>query len=402
MFGKILDFQKNFSGVTQSGELPSEITKQFNSEALDRGLRLVESSRISHINFGREAYFGLITESSTKSFNVHVTLDPETRILSKATCGCFRSSTRTYCHHIVTFVRFILRTDEQTGKLKSLCEDFQESFWNEISWFGFKNFGDSSLGFKAHVNHGGEGLRLTFSDRGPDEILAFVPGERLVEEFLHEFFEIIRRDIDPAVFKRMYGKKMKDPNVPSLRRKPWQYSEDELEINKRGIKSARQSMEESMWHRIAKVGFLLAGRTGGEFKFNFLEHRDQLIVEGFDEYGETLIRFIPPRTLIGPVIERAERKGIIGADLLINPQPIDTGYKLEVMDDSSLLIRPIVQNPDEDASEEDRFIDRSTLDKQLFGAYYFFPDFGFYRIHVSVTNLPSEYFSPQKRMRVSP
>ena len=402
MFGKILDFQKNFSGVTQSGELPSEITKQFNSEALDRGLRLVESSRISHINFGREAYFGLITESSTKSFNVHVTLDPETRILSKATCGCFRSSTRTYCHHIVTFVRFILRTDEQTGKLKSLCEDFQESFWNEISWFGFKNFGDSSLGFKAHVNHGGEGLRLTFSDRGPDEILAFVPGERLVEEFLHEFFEIIRRDIDPAVFKRMYGKKMKDPNVPSLRRKPWQYSEDELEINKRGIKSARQSMEESMWHRIAKVGFLLAGRTGGEFKFNFLEHRDQLIVEGFDEYGETLIRFIPPRTLIGPVIERAERKGIIGADLLINPQPLDTGYKLEVMDDSSLLIRPIVQNPDEDASEEDRFIDRSTLDKQLFGAYYFFPDFGFYRIHVSVTNLPSEYFSPQKRMRVSP
>ena len=269
MFGKIVDFGKNLSGTTQAGELPSEITRQFNSEALDRGLRLVESSRISHINFGREAYFGLISESSTKSFNVHVTLDPETRILSKATCGCFRSSTRTYCHHIVTFVRYILRTDEETGKLKSLCEDFQESFWHEISWFGFKNFGDSSLGFRAHVNHGGEGLRLTFSDRGPEEILAFMPGERLVEEFLHEFFEIIRRDIDATVFKRMYGRKLKDPNVPSLRRKPWQYTEDELELNKRGIKSTRQSMEESIWNRIAKVGFLLAGRMGGGVQIQF-------------------------------------------------------------------------------------------------------------------------------------
>ncbi len=402
MFGKILDFQKNFSGVAQDGELPSEITRQFNSEALDRGLRLVESSRISHINFGREAYFGLVSESSSKSFNVHVTLDPETRILSKASCGCFRSSTRTYCHHIVTFVRYILRTDEETGNLRSLCEDFQDSFWNEISWFGFKNFGDSSLGFRAHVNHGGEGLRITFSDRGPAEILSFVPGERLIEEFLFEFFEIIRRDIDPAVFKRMYGKKLKDPNVPSLRRKPWQYTNDELEINKRGIKSARQSIEESMWHRMAKVGFLLAGRRGGDFSFNFLEHREELIVEGSDEDGETIVRFIPPRTLIGPVMERAERKGIIGKDLFINPRPLETGYELEVLDDSSLLIRPIVENPDEDAEDGERFIDRSTLDKQLYGAYYFFPNYGFYRIHVSLTNLPSEFFSPQKKVIVAP
>ncbi len=402
MFGKILEFQKNLLGGAQSGELPSEITRQFNSEALDRGLRLVESSRISHINFGREAYFGLISESSTKSFNVHVTLDPETRILSKATCGCFRSSTRTYCHHIVTFVRFILRTDEETGKLRTLCDDFQDSFWNEISWFGFKNFGDSSLGFKAQVNHGSEGIRIAFSDRGANEILAFMPGERLVEEFLHEFFDIIRRDIDPMVFKRMYGRKLKDPNVPSLRRKPWQYTEDELEINKRGIKSARQSMEESIWHRIAKVGFLLAGRTGGEFRFNFLEHREELIVEGLDEEGETILRFIPPRVLIGPVIERADKKGMIGSDLLINPKPLETGYMLEVTDSSSLLIRPVVLNPDEEAEEDQKFIDRSTLDKQLFGAYYFFPDYGFFRIHVSLTNLPGEYFSAQKRVVVAP
>lgn len=402
MFGNILDLEKNLSRNTQLGELPSEITKQFNSEALDRGLRLVESSRISHINFGRESYFGLVSEASNKSFNVHVILDPETRVLSKATCGCFRSSTRTYCHHIVTFVRYILRTDERTGKLKSLCEDFQESFWNEISWFGFKNFGDSSLGFKAHVNHGGEGLRITFSDRSPEEILAFMPGERLVEEFLHEFFEIIRRDIDPTIFKRMYGRKLKDPNVPSLRRKPWQYTDDELEINKRGIKSARQSIEESIWHKIAKVGFLLAGRTGGKFSFKFLEHRDELIVEGLDEEGEPIIRFTPPRTLIGPVIERAHRKGIIGADLFINPEPLSTGYKLEVTESSALLIRPIVQNPDDEASEQDRFLDRSIIEKQLFGTYYFFPDFGFFRINVSLSNLPSEYFSPQKKVVVPP
>ena len=39
---------------------------------------------------------------------------------------------------------------------------FQDSFWNEISWFGFKNFGDSTLGFNAQVNHGGEEIMNNF------------------------------------------------------------------------------------------------------------------------------------------------------------------------------------------------------------------------------------------------
>ena len=39
-----------------------------------------------------------------------------------------------------------------------------------------------------------------------------MPGERLVEEFLHEFYDIIRRDIDGAVFRQMSGRKLKDPD----------------------------------------------------------------------------------------------------------------------------------------------------------------------------------------------
>ncbi len=200
MFGKVIQLKKNVSSVSRGGELPSEITEQFNSEILDKGLRLAESSRISHINFGRESYFGLVTDSSGKGVNVHISLQPESKILTRATCSCFRSSTRTYCHHIVSFIRYILRPDPETGGLRTLSEDFKDSLWHEIGWFGYKNFGDSTLGFKTRVNHGGEGLRISFSDRNQHEILAFMPGERLVEEFLHEFFDIIRRDIDAILF----------------------------------------------------------------------------------------------------------------------------------------------------------------------------------------------------------
>lgn len=402
MFGKVIQLKKNVSGGGRGGELPAEITRQFNSEVLDKGLRLAESSRISHINFGRESYFGLVSDSSGKGVNVHISLDPDTKVLTRAACGCFRSSTRAYCHHIVSFVRYILRPDPETGRLKTLGEDFQDSFWHEISSFGFKNFGDSVMGFRTQVNHGGEGLRIGFFDRNQNEILAFVPGERMVEEYLHEFFDIIRRDIDSTLFRRMYGRKLKDPNVPSLRRRPWQYSESEHEINRRGLKSIRQHVEDSIWHRIAKVGYLVCGRDGGTFHFRFMEHKQELCVEAVDEDESVILRLVPPRHLIGAVIEMADKKGIIGRDLFIHTHPLGTGYRIEMTESSALHITPVVENPDSEAEPSDAYIDRTKIEQQLFGSYYYFPDWGFFRIAVNVGNLPAEYFSSQKKTIIPP
>lgn len=398
MFGKVIQFKRNVASGEQGGELPSEVTRQFNSEVWEKGLRLAEGSRISHINFGRESYFGLVTDPSGKPVNVHIVLDPDTKIPTRATCGCFRSSTRTYCHHIVSFVRYILRADPKTGRLRSLDEDFQESFWHDIGWFGYKNFGNSILGFHSQVNHGGEGLRISFTDRSNSEILVFMPGERLVDEFLHEFFDIIRRDIDATLFKRIYGRKLRDPNVPSLRRRPWQFCEAEMEINRRGLKSGRQQLEDSVWHRIAKVGFLVSGRSGGAFNFTFLEHKQELTIEGLDAEESAVLRLIPPRNHIGAVIEMADKRGIIGNDLLIHERPLNTAYRIDLTELSSLCVTPIVENPDPDASPSEAYLDRTQLEQQLFGTYYFFPDWGFFRIAVNVAGLPAEYFSAQKEI----
>jgi len=400
VFGKVIQFKKAVAEASGGEELPAEITRQFNTEVLEQGLHLAESSRISHINFGRESYFGLVSGASGKGVNVHITLDPETKVLTRATCGCFRSHTRTYCHHIVSFVRYILRPDPRTGRLRTLGEDYQDSLWYEISWFGFKNFGDSVLGFRTQVNHGGEGLRIVFADRNQNEILAFMPGERLVEEFLHEFFDIIRRDIDSTLFRRMYGRKLKDPNVPFLRRRPWQITEAEEEINRRGVKSIRQHLEDSVWYRIAKVGFLIAGRSGGTFNFRFLEHKQQLIVEAADEAESVILRLVPPRNLVGAAMEMGEKKDGIGADLPIHPTPLKTGYGIDRMASSSLCITPIIENPDPDSDPEYAYLDRTKLEQQLFGTYYFFPDWGFFRIEAHASGLPAEYFSPQKKVIV--
>ena len=401
MFGKVVQFKKHLSTSAQGGELPEKISSQFPSEALERGLKAAEVSRISHINFGRESYFGLVTEpGSAKGKNVHITLDPETKLLTRATCGCFRSNTRTYCHHVVSFIRYILRPDPDTAALRTLEEDFKNSFWNEIGWFGYKHFGDSVLGFRAQINHGGEGIRIGFSTRNTEEILSFMPGERLVEEFLLEFFDIIRRDIDGIMFKRMYGRKLKDPNAPSLRRRPWTYSTSEEELNRRGVKSIQQHYEESFWHKIARIGFVIAGRSGGDFHFSFLEHKQELVVEAFDEHDSIILRFTPPRSLIGTVIEIAEKKDVIGDDLLIYPKPLQTGYRVELTESSSLGITPVVENPDADADPSEAYLERTVLEHQLFGSYYFFPDWGFFKIAVNPGGLPAEYFSPQKRTTV--
>ncbi len=256
------------------------------------------------------------------------------------------------------------------------------------------------MGFRAQVNHGGEGLRIGFFDRSQNEILAFIPGERMVEEFLHEFFDVIRRDIDSTLFRRMYGRKLKDPNVPSLRRRPWQFSDSEHEINRRGLKSVRQHIEDSIWHRIAKVGFLICGRDGGTFHFRFMEHKHELYVEAVDNNESVILRLVPPRHLIGSIIEMADKKDIIGRDLLIHPQPLATGYRIEMTEASALSITPVVENPDAEADPSQAHLDRTKLEQQLFGSYYFFSDWGFFRIGATVGNVPAEYFSSQKQTLV--
>ena len=42
------------------------------------------------------------------------------------------------------------------------------------------------------------------------------------------------------------------------------------------------------------------------------------------------------------------------------------------------------------------------LERQLFGAFYLFPELGFYRISAAPTGLPHEYFSPQKKITIAP
>jgi len=300
-------------------------------------------------------------------------------------------------------VRYILRPDPETGKLRSLCDDFQDSFWYEIGWFGYKNFGDSILGFRAQVNHSDEGLRIVFNDRSGREVLAFMPGACLVDEYLYDFFEIINRDIDPAVFKAMYGRKLKDCHVPSQRRRPWGYTKSEEEINRKGMKSNRQQYEDSVWHRIAKVAFLVSSRHSQNFHFKFLEHKEGLVVEGFDAQGSTILRFAPPRTAIGDIIELGEKKRVTGQDLPLNTRSLKTGYRIDLQEDSSLCITPIVENPDPDAQPDEQYLCRSDLEHQLYGSYYSFPHWGFFRIEVPGTSgLPSEYFSPQKIIHVAP
>lgn len=397
MFGKVIETRKTLASSDQHKAIPYKIKEQFEDDVFEQGVQLEETVRISHMNFGRESYFGVVTDASApKGIQTHITLDPQTKLLTRASCGCFRANTRSYCHHIVSFIRYILRPDSATGALRSLEEDFKSSFWYEISLYGYRNFGDSTLGFKAGANHGGEGLRVSFMDKSDKEMLAFMPGERLVEEFLFEFFDLIRRDVDSTIFKKLYGRKLKDPAVSSSRRRPWSISRGEEELNRRGVRSVLQNYEESLWHRIAKVGFLIAGRDGGGFNFQFLEHKQELLAEGLNHEGDIIFRVTPPRAHIGQVIELGVKTEAIGSCLPIRDRTLKTSYRIDLDETSALRITPIVENPDPDAEPEEEYLDRTLVEHALYGSYYYFSELGFFRIAPVPGGLPQERFSPQK------
>ena len=96
-------------------------------------------------------------------------------------------------------------------------------------------------------------------------------------------------------------------------------------------------------------------------------------------------------------VEMGQKKEIIGDDLLIHPRPLKTGYRIDLTESADLCITPVVENPDPDRAPEDEYLDRTTLENQLFGTYYFFPDWGFFRLAFNPSGLPAEYFSAQKR-----
>ena len=210
-------------------------------------------------------------------------------------------------------------------------------------------------------------------------MLSFNPGDRLVEEFLHEFFDIIRRDIDPVLFKRMYGRKLKDVKVPHHRRRPWPFSESEEDLNKRGLKSSLQQQEESIWNRIAKVGYLIAGRGGGDFHFSFLEHKQALNIEGVTDTDDVILRLTPPRAHIGAVMESAEKKNAIGSDLFIHPASLKTGHRIEVTEKSALRIVPIIENPDPDAPPEEQYLGQASFGEPTLRAVLFFSRLGLFQ-----------------------
>ncbi|MBM3302272.1 MAG: DEAD/DEAH box helicase, partial [Deltaproteobacteria bacterium] len=139
----------------------------------------------------------------------------------------------------------------------------------------------------------------------------------------------------------------------------------------------------------------------GSFHFRFLEHKQELTIEGLDEDGDVILRLIPPRPHIGSLIEMGEKRGSIGNTLFIHPRPLETGYRIELMPETSLCITPVVENPDPDADPSETYLDRTEMEQNLYGKYYFFPDLGFFGIVVNVGGLPAEYFSAQKKTIVA-
>ncbi len=95
------------------------------------------------------------------------------------------------------------------------------------------------------------------------------------------------------------------------------------------MKSIRQHVEDSIWHRIAKVGTWFAGEMAAPSISGSWNTSKSLCVEAVDEDESVILRLVPPRHLIGAVIEMADKKSIIGGDLLIHTHPLGTGYRIE-------------------------------------------------------------------------
>jgi superfamily II DNA or RNA helicase len=155
----------------------------------------------------------------------------------------------------------------------------------------------------------------------------------------------------------------------------FQSTEQERVFHKRGMKTQRQSWEESFWHRLAYhcVRELeTAGR--GSFhpaideasgRFTFIYHSPG---------GEPVVRFAVPRDRVRSALQLLAGEYPEQADLAIRPIPLASIFRITQETELDLEVRPVIRALQ--ANGEEKFLERRDLEKFRYGNLIYVPGLG--------------------------
>ncbi len=159
----------------------------------------------------------------------------------------------------------------------------------------------------------------------------------------------------------------------------FQVTEQERFFHHRGVKTKRQSWEESFWHRLAyhcvrefeapdRRGAFHPAIDEGSGRFTFTFHG------GHDAEARPVVRFAVPRDRVRAALQLLAGEYPEQADLAIRPVPLASIFRVTQETELDLEVRPVIRALQ--ANGEERFLERRDLEKFRYGSLIYVPDLG--------------------------
>jgi hypothetical protein len=153
----------------------------------------------------------------------------------------------------------------------------------------------------------------------------------------------------------------------------FQGTEQERVFHKAGMKTQRQTWEESFWHRLAYHCVReVAGRgtfhpaideTSGRFTFTYLRPD-----------GDPVVRFAVPRERVQAVLQLLAAEYPEQADLAIRPVPLASIFRVTQETELDLEVRPVIRALQ--ANGEERFYEHRDFERFRYGNLIYIQDLG--------------------------
>ncbi len=152
----------------------------------------------------------------------------------------------------------------------------------------------------------------------------------------------------------------------------FQATEQERLFHKAGMKTQRQSWEESFWHRLAyhcarefeRGTFHPAiDETSGQFTFTYRQTD-----------GDPIVRFAVPRDRVRAALQLLAEEYPEQADLAIKPVPLMSIFRITQETELDLEVRPVIRALQENG--EERFFERRDFEQFRYGNLVYIKDLG--------------------------
>ncbi len=311
------------------------------------------SKRFGNLEFHR-AGFGLLPDGKDKN--------PGTAIYLAAipgssgstpwrSCTCAASKKRT-CPHVRRLTKLVAEFRRAAGD-RNGGDLLSSSLWYRLS--ELLHDGDSLACDKLHV------VRIGKEETTVNVFLS-PQGRELARWF----------ERSPAAF-RFLERTGKTPPAPHANRAGLLNklalllrTDTEQRFNQAGVKSNLQSLEDSLWGRLAYHCFREFGDGDVSFRPAIDEETGDFTLTCQSSRGaEPLFRFTVPRRQVRRILGLLAKEFPHQADLAIHPVPVKSIFKVSQTTELDLEVRPAIQALQ--ASGETRFFEREDLEKFRYG-----------------------------------